>query len=361
MKKNAPSRLASIDVLRGFDMFWITGGTDLFLALFTLVSPPVAGFLAIQFSHSAWHGFTFYDLIFPLFVFLSGLSIPFSITRRIERGDGKGRLYKHVAVRTCMLFLLGLLHNGVDFDPFAIRLAGVLQRIAIASCVATIIAINAKPRLQAWIAGGILLAYWGLMALVPVPGFGAGNYAADGNLAGYIDRVLLPFPSAWCCYGFGDSEGILSTFPAVASALLGTLAGYQLLATRQPLEKIKWFFIAGGACIATALGWGLVFPINKYMWTSSFVLFAGGWSFLLIAIFYWLIDVKGLARWFFFFKVIGTNSILIYMIGGLADLGFLEDIFDPSPGLRLISASLEVCVRWLVLYMLYRKKWFLKF
>jgi predicted acyltransferase len=300
-------------------------------------------------------------LIFSLFVFISGLSIPFSITKRVERGESKMNLYKHVAIRTCILFLFGLLKNGADFDPFSLRIAGVLQRIAIASCVAAVIAINSKPRTQLYIVIGIILAYWGIMALVPVPHFGAGNFEPYGNVVGYVDRLLLPYPERWCCYEFGDSEGILSTLPAVATAMLGTLAGHRLRADAKPHEKVQWLLFAGTVCLTIALPWHLVFPINKYMWTSSFVLFAGGWSMLLLALFYWIIDVKGIARWSFFFRVIGSNSILIYLLGGIIGFGFLEDLLGASSALDLLVACLDVCWRWLFLYLFYRKKWFLKF
>nr|MDO8088880.1 DUF5009 domain-containing protein [Candidatus Sigynarchaeum springense] len=355
------TRLSSIDALRGFDMFWITGGTDLVISFFALVSPAIAPFFRMQFSHPAWSGFTFYDLIFPLFVFMSGLSIPFSITKRVERGEDKKKLYKHVAIRTLVFFLLGLAYNGADFDPFAFRIAGVLQRIAIASCVAAIIAINTKARTQLFSIIGILLVYWAIMALVPVPYFGAGNYTQYGNLAGYVDRLLLPYPEKWCCYEFGDSEGILSTLPAVASAMLGTLAGQKLQSEVKPLDKVLWLTFSGTLCLSIGFAWNFVFPINKYMWTSSFVLFAGGWSMWLLAVFYWIIDVRGFVKWSFFFKVIGSNSILIYLLGGLVGFDFLEDLLGASSGLDLLVACLDVSARWLFLYLLYRKKWFVKF
>ncbi|MEX2726859.1 MAG: acyltransferase family protein [Candidatus Sigynarchaeum springense] len=355
------TRLASIDAIRGFDMFWITGGTDLVISFCALVFPATVPFFRVQFSHPAWSGFTFYDLIFPLFVFISGLSITFSITRRVERGEDKKKMYKHVAVRTLILFLLGLAYNCADFDPFALRVAGVLQRIAIASCIAAIIAMNAKPRTQLYIVIGILLGYWAIMALVPVPCYGAGNYTQYGNLAGYVDRLLLPYPEKWCCYEYGDSEGILSTLPAVASAMLGTLAGHELRSERKPAGKISMLLFGGTSSFTIALAWHFVFPINKYMWTSSFVLFAGGWSMLLLAVFYWIIDVKGIVKWSFFFRVIGSNAILIYLLGGLVGFGFLEDLVGASSGLDFLVACLDVGVRWLFLYILYRKRWFVKF
>jgi predicted acyltransferase len=363
VKKNdvASHRLQSIDALRGFDMFMITGGTDLIVTLFTLFSPVIAGFLNTQFSHVAWHGFVFYDLIFPLFIFISGISIPFSVTKRVERGESKKGLYMHVAIRTTMLFVLGLLHNGFDLDPFAMRFAGVLQRIAIASCAAAIIAMNTNPRTQLYIVGAILAGYWLAMALIPVPGAGAGDFTQYGNLAGYIDRLLLPYPGKWCCYGFGDSEGILTTIPAVATALLGVQAGHLLRSNATAMVKIMRLIIAGTTCLTIGIAWHFVFPINKYLWTSSFVLFAGGWSMLLLVLFYWIIDVRRVVKWAFFFRVIGSNSILIYMLGGAIGFGFLEDIFGSTTLLAFLVAALDVTGKWIVLYLLYRKKWFLKF
>nr|MDO8109162.1 DUF5009 domain-containing protein [Candidatus Sigynarchaeota archaeon] len=355
-----PTRLGSLDALRGFDMFWISGGTDFFLALFRIIAPPVAGFLGVQFNHPAWNGFTFYDLIFPLFIFMSGLSIPLSINKRLERGDSKAKLYKHVAVRTLLLFLLGALNNGAQFDPFETRFAGVLQRIAICSCVASIIAMNTRPRTQVYIAGGILLAYWAIMALIPVPGFSAGDYSPEGNLAGYIDRLLLPYPDKWCCYGFGDSEGILGTLPAISTALLGVLAGHWLRADHPHKEKCLKMIYAGGICLGLGTAWNFAFPINKYMWTSSYVLFTGGWSMLLVVLFYWIIDVRGHKKWAFYFSVIGMNSILMYMFRSTADFDFLVDLSGDTFFLPLVAASMRLAVNWFVLYLLYRKKWFLK-
>ncbi len=357
----AGTRLASIDALRGFDMFWITGGTNLFLALSVLIAPPMARILDVQFNHSAWNGFTFFDLVFPLFIFVSGLTIPFSITKRVERGDDRAALYRHVAIRVSLLFVLGLWKSGIHLDPFSMRIPGVLQRIAICSGVASVIAMHTRPRTQVYITAGILLGYWALMALVSVPGVGAGHYTPDGNLAGYIDRLLLPFPDKWCCYTFGDSEGVLTTLPAVATAMLGVLAGHRLRASGSPWSKMSWLIIAGVSCLALGLAWATVFPINKYLWTSSYVLYSAGWSMLMTAAFFWIIDVKAVSRWSFFFRVIGSNSIVIYMLEAPIRFVFLKTLFGASAALALLIACLDVSVRWLVVYYLYRKKWFLKF
>jgi predicted acyltransferase len=342
-------------------MFWITGGTDLFLALFIVLDAGVARFLLVQFNHSRWNGFTFYDLIFPLFIFVAGLSIPFSITKRIERGDDRRALYLHIAWRTLLLILLGVAHNRVTLDPFALRLPGVLQRVAICSGVASIIAMNTKVRTQVVIFGGILLAYWGMLALIPEPVFGAGDLSPHGNLVGYVDRMLLPFPNRWCCYEFGDSEGILSTIPAVATALLGVLAGHRLRAAGTTGDRVRWFCTVGAACIVAGLVWGVVFPINKNLWTSSYVLFSGGWCLGLLALFHWTFDGVESPRWAFFFTVIGLNAVVMYVLQGIIRFQFLHKLLGASADLALLVAFLELAARWSVVYYLYRRRWFVKF
>jgi predicted acyltransferase len=159
-----------------------------------------------------------------------------------------------------------------------------------------------------------VLVYWAVMALIPAPGFSAGNFTPQGNLAGYIDRLILPNPNAWCCYGYGDSEGLLSTIPAISTCLFGVLTGNWLRSEKTPQQKLGGLFTAGFIMIAIALLWNLVFPINKYLWTSSFVFATGGISVLLVGIFYGIIDVLGWKRWTIFFTIIGMNSILIYML-----------------------------------------------
>lgn len=341
-------------------MFWITGGTGFLIAVSSFVAPGASQFLRSQFDHAGWHGFTLFDLIFPLFLFISGLSIPFSVTRRIERGDGRMALYRHVAVRTALLFLLGLLHNGPHFHPPGIRLTGVLQRIALCSGAASIIAINVRVKTQVYALIGLLLGYWALMAFVPAPHFAAADYSPVGNLAGYIDRVLLPYPSTWCCYGFGDSEGILTTLPALASVLLGVLAGHLLRSEVRPMARVFWLLFAGVALLALGAAWGTVFPINKDLWTSSFVLYAGGWSLLLLAVFYWTLDVRGWTGWAFFFRIIGMNSIVMYFLESFLRFTFLRALLGAGAVVALLIACLNLGVRWGIVYALYRRQWFLK-
>jgi len=342
-------------------MLWINGGDAFLVALLALFNPTVADALAVQFGHVAWNGFHFEDLIFPLFLFIAGLSIPFSITKRLERGDDRKDIYKHILKRAVLLFLLGQAYNNInllftlDFADW--RIMGVLQRIGICYFIASLIAMKVPPKGQAAAMIAILLGYWAVMMLVPVPGVGAGVLTPEGNLASYIDRQILP--GAYCCFPLGDNEGLLSTVPAVATALLGALAGHWLRTSRSQKTQVRGLLGAGGTCLGVALLWNLTFPINKILWTSSYMLFAGGWSLLLLAFFFWVIDVRGHQKWAFFFIVIGMNSIFIYLFGSLVDFGFIGNFwtnaFEP-----LIVVTLAITVRWLVLYFMYLKKWFFK-
>ena len=361
----ASSRIASIDALRGFDMFWIAGGDALMFHLYQAAPNSVTRMLADQFHHVAWEGFHFYDLVFPLFVFIVGLVLPFSLTRRLETGGHRVELYRHAFRRLFILFVLGLIANGLlDLNWPALRLAGVLQRIAIAYFFATLLVMNFKVRGQAAATGLILLGYWAVMDLIPVPGFGRGVYTMQGNLAAYIDRLILPHP--FCCYEFGDNEGILSTIPGVASCMMGVLAGHWLRSARSQGRKVLGLVGAGVASLGAGWLWSLVFPVVKNIWSSSFVLVAGGWSLLLLALFYLVIDVLGYRKWAFFFTVIGANSITIYLarhffkfrdVGLIFTHGFINYLGAWKPFTIELGA---VVSGWMLLYYLYRQKIFLR-
>jgi predicted acyltransferase len=269
-----------------------------------------------------------------------------------------------------LLVLLGLIYNGLlrlDFENQ--RYASVLARIGIAWFLAAIIVLNTSIRGQVIWFASILLGYYAIMKLVPVPGFGAGDLSPEGNLAAFIDQKLLP--GKFCCYTYGDNEGLLSNIPAICTALLGVFAGHLLISANKKLNGLKKAFIlliAG--IIALALGklWSLSFPIIKNLWTSSYVLFAGGWSLILLSIFYLVIDVWKFKKWTFPFVVIGLNSITIYMLNsGILDFeqmgsyffGGLAHFFsEPAGQVVLVSGSI-ICM-WTVLYILYRNKIFLK-
>jgi predicted acyltransferase len=363
-------RLVSLDALRGFDMFWITSGEFLIFSLAAFTKWPIFKWAEIQLQHVPWEGFVFYDMIFPLFLFIAGVSMPFSILKRKKRGDNLKSIYTHLFKRLFLLILLGLIYNQLFNLNFGYqRWPSVLGRIGIAWFFAAIIALNASVRKQILWFAGILLSYWAIMKFIPVPGFGAGVLTPEGNLAAYIDQKLLP--GFLCCYKYGDNEGILSTFPAIATALLGVLTGHFLAMESPRFSGIKKGFIlltAGIASLCLGKAWGLTFPIIKNIWTSSFVLVAGGWSLILLAIFYSVIDVWKIRRWSFPFVVIGLNSITIYMLSaGIIDFHSTTKFFFTGaanffsePAQPVIAAAGFCICEWVFLYILYRKKIFLK-
>jgi predicted acyltransferase len=359
------TRISSIDALRGFDMVWIMGADALFVSLLTLSDAPWAAALRDQLEHSAWNGFTFYDLIFPLFLFLAGVSIPIALEKRLARGEPRAALVRQILVRTVTLLFFGLLVNGLlDLNLAAQRWPGVLQRIAVGYCAASLAVLYLSRRAQAMLLAALLVGYWLILLFVPVPGVGAYVLTPEGNLAGYLDRLLIP--GSFCCYRFGDNEGLLSTIPAIGTALVGVLASYWLRSPQPAGRTLKGLAGAGVAAIVAALAWNPFFPINKLLWTSSYVLLAGGISLLLLALFYWMIDVRGWRGWAFPFVVIGMNSITIYLVQALFDFGVVAAIFTHGfirqlgPYQVAFQTSCVLAVKWLFLYFLYRQRIFLK-
>jgi predicted acyltransferase len=363
----AGGRVASLDALRGFDMFWIIGGDAISRSLPAITSAPWARFLAGQFKHKPWAGFTFYDLIFPLFLFIIGAVFPFSLLKRAEKGKERWKLYARVVKRTLLLILLGLIAGGVlRFDFANMRWTGVLQRIGLCYFLAAILVLNTKVRTQVAVFVGILLVYWAAMALIPVPGHGAGVMTPEGSLHSYIDQKVMPGKISEEFYGPGDSLGAASTLPAVCSVLLGVFAGYWLKSGRSGKVITLGLAAAGIACLAAGYAWGLVFPIIKHIWTSSYVLWEGGWCLLLLALFYWLIDVKGWSRWAFFFVVIGTNAILVYFGQEVVDFeGIARFFLDGVERYAYVLAPLVIplgalAAKWLVLLFLHRRRIYFK-
>jgi predicted acyltransferase len=362
-------RLLSLDALRGFDMLWIVGGDSLVVTLAALTGWPCMQWAAGQMDHVEWHGFHFFDMIFPLFLFIAGVSLPFSFARRKQCGDSMGKIYRHIFTRLFLLILLGAIYNGLlQFDFAHQRYASVLARIGLGWALAAIIMLNTRVRGQVMWFASILLAYWAAMKLIPVPGYSAGVLTQEGSLAGYLDRMLVP---GRLYLGNHDPEGIVSTIPAIATALMGVLTGQFLMNPQSkytPFQKGLFMLAAGLVSLTLGNIWGTVFPVNKNLWTSSFVLVAGGWSLVLLSVFYIVIDVWGFKKWAFPFVVIGLNSITGYMLNsGIISFGHMSKYFFGGFS-RLFSAAAEpfviaagaVLCMWLVLYILYRKKIFLK-
>jgi predicted acyltransferase len=368
--KPTAKRLHSLDALRGFDMFWIMGGAGIFSGLAALTGMPVLNWWAGQLDHVPWHGFRFYDMIFPLFLFIAGISFPFSMAKRTALNESRKTIYRHVITRGLLLVLIGIVYNnGVNFDFANLRYGSVLGRIGLAWMFAALIFMNTKLSYRiVWLCG-ILVVYWLAFILFPAHDLGATDpYSMEGNLAGHIDRLLLP--GRFCCYTFGDSEGLLATLPAICTALLGMLTGEfvssQYLANK-PVRKVLYMIAAAIGLMILGRIWNLAFPINKYLWSSSFVCFVGGLSLLLFSIFYLVIDVWGYKKWAFFFAVIGMNPVTIYLAGRIINFdsatrfffGGITTLF-PETWAQLIEGIGVTTVAWVFLYILYKKKIFLK-
>jgi predicted acyltransferase len=361
-------RLYSLDALRGFDMFWIMGAEEIFHTLFKATGSPFWGAISNQFTHPDWNGFHLYDLIFPLFLFLAGVATPYSTGRELEKGKTKSQVLVKVIKRAIILILLGLLvNNGLKtLKPFdEIRFASVLGRIGIAYMFANIIYLYANRTAQIVWFWAFIIGYWLLLKFTSAPGFAPGDLTMEGNFASYMDRLILP---GKLYLGIHDPEGLFSTIPAISTGLLGVLAGTLLKKGQQTKERKALYLAATGAVfLVLAQIWNLDFPINKNLWTSSFVLEVGGLSLLLLSIFYYIIDVLGYRSWAFFFKVIGMNSILIYISGKFINWNFATNGFFGwlgqligDPFNAVVMAICFVLVKWVFLYFLYRQKVFLK-
>ena len=360
-------RLTSIDALRGFDMFWIVGGDEVAKVLARWWGTPQSKAFSEQFEHVSWEGFRFYDLIFPLFLFTVGVVLPFSLRKYQTGGQPKAAAFGRLARRVAFLFLLGLIYNNLlRFDFVNLRVAGVLQRIAICYGIAAIIFLLTRVRTQAILFVAILIGYWAILMYVPSPDSKAGDLSMETNLAGYLDRHYLPGKILKSYYGYGDNEGLLSTIPAVATALLGVLAGHWLLSSRGPWLKALGLAVAGIACLGAGTLWAKEFPVIKILWTSTYVLIAGGWSLLLLALFFTIIDVLKFRAWAFFFVVIGMNAITIYVARHFIPFGTISR--ELLGGIASLSGSFgpviipigTVALEWLFLLHLYRNKIFLR-
>ena len=328
-------RIVSIDALRGFDMFWIMGASSLVHGIQELaksdklqgIDPQRLELIADQLTHVAWEGFHFWDLIFPLFVFLMGTSAVFSLTKVITQ-RGKVAAYRRVLFRSLALYVLGLIYYGGRGDPESFRYVGVLQRIAICYLFGGLLFIHFRFRGLLAISAVLLGGYWAAMTFIDVPEHGRGNFQEGMNLANYIDKHYLP---GYKWDGDWDPEGLLSTLPAIATGLLGMLAGLIIQNENSAAwKKLFYLLVLGGVCLAGGHFWGMHFPIIKKLWTSSYVLLAGGWSFLLLAVFYLVIDVWKIRFWAQPFVWIGTNCITIYMLQNFVG-GFSSLVYRASP------------------------------
>ena len=357
-------RVLSVDALRGFDMFLIIGGYGIITGFIKALDVGFLNALLPQTRHVPWAGFHFWDLIMPLFLFIVGVAMPFSLGKRLQRGDTKKQLYFHIIKRAVLLFILGMIAQGnlLEYDLSKLHIyCNTLQAIATGYLIASIIILNMNVVWQIATTVVMLLLFWALMTFVPVPGSQAGNLTPDGNLAIYLDRLILGRFEDGTSYTW-----IASSITFACTVMMGTMAGHLLRSQKPPTAKVIWLSAAGVGSIVAGWVWGIWFPIIKHLWTSSFVLFSGGICLLLLAAFYLVIDVWGLRKWAFGFVVIGTNAIAVYMATSLFDFRRIGNIFVGGldkwlgPWNDFVQATAAFAIVWLILYFLYHKKIFIK-
>lgn len=338
-------RLVSVDALRGFTMFWIIGGAELFRTLARVWPRPITGTIGQQMSHLNYGGFRFYDLIFPMFLFIVGVVLPFSVSHRLSEGQSRIQVHLHIAKRAGLLILLGLIRDAglLTFDRSEMWSWGVLSLIGVAYFIAAVIVLNTTIKIQALVTAVLLLGYWGALALIGIK----------------IPNDHKTLPSALSMYFAFSSAG-------ASNALIGVLAGHWLRLGPSGSWKSAGLAIAGLLSLITGYAWGVFFPVIRLLWTSSYVLVACGYSLLLLAVFYWIIEVKQYKKWAFFFVVIGMNPIIIYMLQKFVNFNeitsfFLQGVVKHA---GTVGPIIMVCgvlaVKWLLLRFLYRHKIFIK-
>ena len=359
-------RLYSLDTLRGFDMFWIIGGGALIEKIVEYTDWGWMQPLANQMHHAQWEGFHFEDLIFPMFMFISGVAIPYALISKKEKGVPKNDLYKKVLKRMVLLVVFGFVYNGMLESGFEnLRLAGVLGQIGIAYFLTALIAINTdlvKTRIY-WVLG-ILAGIAAMQLLVPVPGYGAGVLTAEGSVNSWIDQRFLP---GRLYQEITDPEGLLCIVSATSVTLMGTIFGTIIRRKHfNPMKKTTIMLTVGAVMVIVALILSPVYPIIKKLWTVPFNILTAGISAILLGIFYFIIDVKQKRNWILFFQVIGLNSITIYMGKRIINfmysseflMGWTRTVIGDLSSVVLIMTY--IALEWAFLYYLYKNKIFLK-
>jgi predicted acyltransferase len=379
-----PERLLSLDAFRGFT-----------IAGMILVNNP-GSWNAIypQLAHASWHGWTFTDWIFPFFLWIVGVAMTFSFAARSAKGDSKEKLLLNVLRRSAIIFALGLFLAGFPFgllwnhhfDLSTIRIPGVLQRIAVCYFIASLIYLYTSMRGQIIAIGVLFVSYWLMMFYIPVPEIGAGVFDKGKNFAAYIDSLILN-GHMWVVSKTWDPEGIISTIPAIATTLFGAITGdYLRKAEHSKIEKSAWMFTFGAGFLLLGAALDMWMPINKSLWTVSYSIFMNGWALCIFGIFYFLIDAKGIKKWAYPFVVYGMNAIFIFVLSGVvgrtmalwkfnvqlsdgtrADVPMktiiTQNLFDPyfSPlNASLMHAIVWITVMYLIVWVMYKRKWFVK-
>ena len=362
-------RLTSLDALRGFDMFFIMGGAGLLAALAKWFPCSFTEELAHQMGHVEWHGLTHHDTIFPLFLFIAGISFPFSLSKQRAAGRSEGSIHWKVVSRGLILVLLGMIYNGLlglNFEDF--RYASVLGKIVIAWMVAALwyVHFGVKSRLSICVL--TLVGYWALLQMTaPDAPAGCGPFTPEGCFPGYLDRLGFT-PGKLYVAGLLEPSGLPVSFFGSATAMMGMFAGDLLRSGRTSLTASrKALCLASIGLVAGLAGWGVSFscPIVKKLWTPSFMLVVGGYSFVILALFYWIIDVLHHDRWSFFLQVVGVNSIAIYMLKRIVGYKQISQFlfggvasWFPDPGFVESLGIVVLC--WLTCWFLNRHRIYLK-
>ena len=365
------NRLVSLDVFRGVTI----------AGMVLVNNPGTWSNIYWPLEHAEWHGWTPTDLVFPFFVFIVGVAIPLAFGRRMESGGSKRDLYLKIIRRTLIIFALGMFLAGFPyFHLSTIRIPGVLQRLAVCYLFASLIFLNTKVRTQIIVTLALLVFYCLLMTRFHAPGFATGDLSKEGSLASFVDRVIFG-PHIWKQGKVYDPEGILSTIPAIATALFGVLTGQWLRTSKSQYEKVTGLFVAGAGCVVIGWCWNPFFPINKALWTSSYVFFTAGLALQFLALCYWLIDIKKYQRWAKPFVVFGVNAIALFVgtalmarLMGLIKLPWgsetislqgwiFQKLFLPlaSPVNASLAYAIVFILLWLgLMWILYSRKIFIK-
>jgi predicted acyltransferase len=360
---NRPDRLLSLDGLRGFDMLWIIGGAEIAKDLAKVWSGRFSTEVAQQLDHVAWAGLHAFDLIWTLFMFMVGVSLAFSVANRKLRNESSRSIYFHAIRRSVILFVLGMIAQGnlLQFNLATLHpFYSVLHGIAAGYLIATIVTMKLRAKGQAIVTAIFLASYWILLLVIPVPGVGRGVLTPTGNAATYIDSLIMGR------FYYGENTWFLSYFGFASSVLIGVLAGELLLSARSKKTKCLALYAYGAGLLMLGLIWSIWLPIIKLLWTSSFVLVAGGISCLMMATFYLIIDLLGYKKWVFPFSVIGMNALAVYMATNLFDFRLIGNIFIGSLLQRAgrwgeaLAHSAALAVVWLILYWMYRTRSFVK-
>lgn len=377
MKKQIQQRLESLDVLRGFDLFCLVALGKIVHKLSEATQASVFDSILPCFNHVHWEGFSSWDLVMPLFMFMSGITIPFALSRYKESSD-KSLVYKRIAKRVILLWIFGMMCQGnlLALDPNRIYLySNTLQAIAMGYLISALFFLHTKIRTQIIGAIILLLGYWMMMEFIVIGNYGSGNYSPDGNLAEWIDRVVLGRFRDGASLVNGEvvfSEGyrytwILSSLTFGVTAMSGTFAGYILKYKEwMPQKKLTYLFIIGASMVAMGWIWGIWHPVIKKIWTSSMVLVSSGYCFLLMALFYYIIDYKGYRKYTGWLKVYGMNSIMAYMLSQCINFtsvsqsifrGLEQYIGSYYPLLITLS---NIAIIYTILWWMYKKKIFLR-